>query len=313
MHLKMEIANQAESDQKCLIYDIKKYAIHDGPGIRTTVFLKGCPLSCRWCHNPEGISPQKQVVYHYNRCLGCLECIATCKQGALNHTAVGIDIDPALCITCGDCVKNCPSNALEMVGCRKSVADIIALVKKDLLFYDSSGGGVTFSGGEPLLQWPVLLHLLDECQKLDIHTAVDTSGYAKWDVLDKIAARTDLFLYDVKVMDDPKHRLYTGVSNKPILANLERLSRINKPVIIRVPLISGVNADQENIEKVGGFLSKLKNIQQIDILPYHDFHLSKYQKFNLPLHGKKLRTPSANEIAEAVAMLGRWGLNVNVS
>ncbi|ACN17982.1 PflC2 [Desulforapulum autotrophicum HRM2] len=300
------------TDQHSIIFDIKKYAIHDGPGIRTTVFMNGCPLSCPWCHNPEGLSLESRVTYNGQSCIGCGECVAACPEQALELNENGVARDLVKCINCGHCAEICPANAMEKTGRCHSTDSLMEMIKKDRLFYESSGGGVTFSGGEPLVQWRSLDRLLRGCTRLGIHTAVDTSGYSTWGILEKIAENTDLFLFDLKVMDDSQHRLYTGVSNGFILSNLKKLSRRGAAIIIRFPLISGVNADTQNLEKMGRFVADLPQVHQVDILPYHDFQRAKYHKFGLAYPGEKIEPVSKLQITRAVDTLTHFGLNVHV-
>jgi pyruvate formate lyase activating enzyme len=208
-------------------------------------------------------------------------------------------------------VDICPAMARDMVGRYLSVPELIDIIKKDILFYDSSNGGVTISGGEPLMQWESLLDLLRECKRLGIHTALDTSGFTSWDILEEIAEVVDLFLYDIKVMDDRKHHFYTGVSNKIILSNLENLSRIDKKTVIRIPLIPGINDDNENLKKTGSFIAQLHNVQQVDILPYHNLQTSKYKKLNIPYRAKNFTAPTIEQLFIITTILKKYGLNVN--
>lgn len=303
------------SDQACLIYDIKKYAIHDGPGIRTTVFFKGCPLSCHWCHNPESISAKPRLVYHFARCIGCRECIAGCPGGALAPSPAGaeagIEINRSLCRTHGTCVQVCPAQALEMQGIYMEVFELAKTIKKDLIFFDSSRGGVTFSGGEPLAQWEALKALLGICRSWELHTTVDTSGFSTWQALKAVAENTDLFLYDLKVMDPDLHKQYTGVSNTRILDNLGKLSGLGKDIIIRIPLIPGVNDDDGALHAFGRFISSMAAVNRVDILAYHDFHVSKYDKLDLPYRMHGTRVPSKQRLFSAVNILSGYGLKVS--
>jgi len=220
-----------------VIFDIKKYAIHDGPGIRTTIFFKGCPLACRWCHNPEGMNAAVQRIYRQQRCIGCGECMQICPRQAIRQTAEGMIADLSKCELCRTCAQHCPSDAVEFIGQKVTVAEVVRQIEKDIAFYDQSRGGVTFSGGEPLMQPEFLLQLLDACGHLDLHRTVDTTGYADAKLLLKVAQKTDLFLYDLKLMDPEKHRKYTGVSNEQILHNLKQLTQNDVRIQVRMPVI----------------------------------------------------------------------------
>ena len=238
-----------------LIFDIKRYAINDGPGIRIVIFLKGCNLNCVWCHNPEGISGETERMYALSRCIKCGTCVAACPEKAITLTQEGIITDPELCKMSGKCAEVCPTKAIEISGKVSSVAEIIHEIEKERVFFDQSGGGVTFSGGEPLLQPEFLIELLDECGSRGIHRAVDTAGFVNTDIILEVARRTDLFLYDLKMMDSEKHRKWVGVPNEKILENLKALSGTGAKIIIRIPLIGGVNDDTENIEATARFVA----------------------------------------------------------
>ena len=295
-----------------IIFDIKKYAIHDGPGIRTTVFLKGCPLSCPWCHNPEGLSIKPQVVYNREKCIGCGECVAACPENALSLSTRGVETDFARCRHHGTCVLICPAEARESAGETISVENLVNIIAKDVPFYDESGGGVTFSGGEPLFQPEFLMAVLDACAILHIHRAVDTTGYTDSDTITAVAERSDLFLFDLKLMDPEKHKCYTGVSNRKILANLERIAGMDLDIIIRMPLLPGINDDDENIDKTGRFIAALPGVRKIDILPYHDFQKTKYSKFAIPYRAEEIASPTNQEVAAVVERLEDFGLDVTI-
>ncbi len=261
---------------KGIIFDIKRFAIHDGPGIRTTVFFKGCPLKCIWCHNPEGISPSKEMMYFEYKCIKCKTCEKMCPSKAIYFEGENHRIRREVCDICGICDENCPSGALKIVGIEITVQELIKEIEKDVLLYDSSGGGVTFSGGEPLMQHEFLKEVLKRCKEKRIHTAVDTSGFTKRKVLESIISYVDLFLYDFKIFDDEKHIKFTGVSNKIIKENLKFLIEKNKDVIVRIPLIPEINDDEE-VYKILDFLSPFKKLKEVHILPYHDVR-EKYKR-----------------------------------
>jgi pyruvate formate lyase activating enzyme len=264
-----------------LIFNVQKYSIHDGPGIRTTVFFKGCPLTCPWCHNPESRGRQPFVYYDRERCLGCEACVRACPEGALSRNGTGIVTDTDRCETHAFCAEACPAEARRLVGRRVTVDGLLAEIQRDRTFYERSGGGVTFSGGEPLLQWKFLVDVLAACGKHGLHRAVDTSGYGEPDVLDRVAAETDLFLYDIKLMDPAQHRRLTGVPLEPILDNLARLLRAGAKVLIRVPLIPGVTSD-ESIARTAALLASLPEVDGVQLLPYHKSARDKHRKFGMP-------------------------------
>lgn len=294
------------------VFAIKKYAIHDGPDIRTTVFLKGCPLSCRWCHNPEGMSATVDVVWSQDKCIGCGECIRHCPTSSLSLSAAGLRRDRESCSRCRDCVALCPALAHEATGWEASVAEIMAEISKDLPFYDQSSGGVTFSGGEPLQQPRFLLELLQACGRLGIHRVVDTCAFAAAELLLEVAAHAEMFLIDLKHMDNDRHRLYTGVGNEKIISNIRLLSENGSRMRIRIPLIEGVNADEENIRRSGEFIVSLKGVGGVDLLPYHGAAAGKYRKLGLPFPGASLVVMEKEKIAKCVSVLTDMGLKVQV-
>lgn len=294
------------------IFAIKRYAIHDGPNIRTTVFLKGCPLSCAWCHNPEGLSPQVEVVTVADKCVCCGECIQACPQQALTMLDTGISRDMQLCVQCGACVDICPALAHERTGSSKSVASVVEAVRRDMPFYDQTGGGVTFSGGEPLLQPSFLRELLTACGTFGIHRAVDTSAFVCRDVLLDAAENVDLFLVDLKHMDDAAHRKLTGVPNTSILANITALAASGADMAVRIPLLPDINDDEASLEASGAFLSGLSGGRRVDVLPYHGAATSKYAKLGKDYPGKDIPPCDNGRVERAVAILKRHGLNVRV-
>jgi len=253
-----------------IVFDVKRYAIHDGPGIRTTIFLKGCPLRCPWCHNPESWAPGPELSIRASRCTGCGRCVAACERQAVTLTADGTLTDPLRCEACGACVEACLAGAREILGRPMTVAEVMAEIERDVIFFDSSGGGATFSGGEPLEQPEFLGRLLWECKAREIHTAVDTSCHAEWSILESIDDCVDLYLCDLKHIDPEAHRRLTGVSNEQILENIGRLAQRGRTMIVRIPIIPGANDDPRNLAATGRFVAQLPGVCQVDVLPYNE-------------------------------------------
>ena len=263
------------------IFDIKRYAVHDGPGIRTTVFFKGCPLRCPWCHNPESQSSSPTVLYRHNLCVACGRCVDICPNGALRLTDNGVKRDFSLCTNCGTCTEVCPSGAMERVGRRISCEELIAEIERDVPFFDESGGGVTFSGGEPLAQPEFLSEMLALCAEREIHRTVDTCGFADPKILAKIAGKTDLFLFDIKIIDPELHRKVTGQGNGRILENLRWLTDGGYRVEVRIPVIPAMTDGRDNIEAAAAFLSSLATPPAVRLLPFHRTALEKYKRFGM--------------------------------
>ena len=260
---------------KAMIFDIQRNSFVDGPGIRTTVFFKGCNLRCKWCHNPESQSFEKQMMFYKDKCTGCGKCREVCP----NHLQS--------CDFCGKCELYCPADARKVCGREYTPAEVFAEVIKDKAFYDNSGGGVTFSGGECMLQLDFLCEILEKCKSAGIHTAVDTAGNVPWESFEKILPFTDLFLYDIKAFDAELHRKGTGVSNELILENLKNLSG-RADIIVRIPVIGGYNDNDEEIRQIADFLKQIKIIKA-ELLPYHAMGEHKYtalgrntESFNVP-------------------------------
>jgi len=264
-----------------MIFDIKRFAVHDGPGIRTTVFFKGCPLACPWCHNPEGKKFTPEMFVRPARCIGCGSCLPACPHGALSLPTGVIALDRERCDSCGRCVDACPSDALETVGRKVTVEWLVAEIERDRTFFDGSGGGVTFSGGEPLAQPEFLIELLRACRVNGLATVIDTSGYAPADVVEAVAGYAGLFLYDLKLIDDDLHRRYTGVPNGPILENLRLLASRGARVIVRVPVIPGITDSEENMDGIARFVAALPTPYPVDLLPYHRAGSDKYARLGL--------------------------------
>lgn len=296
-----------------LIFDIKRYAINDGPGIRITIFFKGCPLSCKWCHNPESQSPAMQKLYTESKCIGAQECIKMCPEDALTLTAKGIVTDYEVCTMCGICADVCPTKAIEMSGRPYEVDELLAIIERERVHIDQSGGGVTFSGGEPLMHNNFLLKMLRVCGENKIHRTVDTCGFADTETLLEVAKSTDLFLFDLKIMDDAKHKKWTGVSNKLILENLRILSENNASINIRVPFIRNVNADYNSVSEMAEFISSLSGKKPaVNILPYHNIAVNKYNKLGSVYNEFNMAEPTEEEQNRALAIFRRFGIEAEI-
>jgi pyruvate formate lyase activating enzyme len=292
-----------------MIFDIKRYAMHDGPGIRTTVFLKGCPLRCLWCHNPEGIAPGRELMIRSGRCARCYSCVSACPKKAIKKgpNQGPVIVDRVKCDLCGKCVEACMYEALEFAGRNASVADVVSEVERDRVFFDQSGGGVTLSGGEPLAQSGFAERLLAEFKRRKIPTTLDTSGFGRFEDLERLAALSDLILYDLKFIDDVKHKKYTGVSNALILENLRRLDRAGKPIHVRIPLEAGVNDDKNNIRRTIAFLKSLSSVIRVDLLRYHKGGQEKSKNLGKAAQFEIFEPPSEKrmeEIRQAFASAG---------
>lgn len=297
-----------------IIFDIKKYSIHDGPGIRTTVFFKGCPLRCWWCHNPESQSPHPELMLRGKRCVQCGVCRDVCDEHAILNNSERLlfpDTDRSRCHVCGKCVDVCFSGARELVGRRVTVDKLFTDIERDRPFYDQSGGGVTFSGGEPLMQPNFLLQILKKCSETDIHIALDTSGYVPWRTLEKTVPLVNLYLYDLKILDDAQHRKYTGVSNRLILKNLSRLSELDAKVIIRIPLIPGINDDEASVRRFAIYLSGFPKTPEVEILPYHDIAEAKYESLGKIYRFPGVKPPTHDRLSWMVKMLQSYGLHAS--
>jgi pyruvate formate lyase activating enzyme len=296
-----------------LIFDIKRYSINDGPGIRVTVFFKGCNLHCAWCHNPESISGKVEKMYAPLRCIKCGNCVDVCPEKALTLTSDGIITNSNSCNICGKCADTCPTKAIEMSGKHMQVPEIMDIIEKDRIFFDQSGGGVTFSGGEPLVHSKLLIELLDECGKRGIHRAVDTAGFVNTETILEVAKRTDLFLYDIKLMDTNLHEEWTKVKNEKILLNLKAIANAGAQIIIRIPVISGINDNAENIEQIAIFISDLPGDKKdVHLLPYHNIAQNKYMKLGKPDSFEKLKEPDIESLNRTLAIFAKNGIKASI-
>jgi pyruvate formate lyase activating enzyme len=294
-----------------LIFDVMRFSVHDGPGIRTTVFLKGCPLRCWWCHNPESQRRQPELLYFEDRCTLCGDCVGACPYGALYVEDGAVLLDRELCHGSGECVEVCAGEARRMAGRWMSVEDLLSDLARDQIFFEESGGGVTLSGGEPLMQAVFTEQLLAELHARHIHTVLDTSGFANPVLLRRISPNVDLFHYDIKLMDPEKHERYTGVKNDLILSNLKLLAEIGSAVIVRMPVIPGINDADEDLGAAAAYLKEL-GLKNVDLLPYHRIGGDKYRRLNREYRLPDLAPPSAERIESIAARLGREGFTVRV-
>jgi pyruvate formate lyase activating enzyme len=292
-----------------MIFDIKRYAINDGPGIRTAVFMKGCPLECWWCHNPEGQNAKPQLIFRVNRCKAAKACLEACPQGAISWNDTSVT-NWETCDQCGKCAEACMPGAREMIGRMISVEQLLMEIERDVPFYDQSGGGVTFTGGEPLQQMEFLRQVLQACKNLHLHTTVDTSGYTSAENLLSILPLVDLFLYDVKLMDAEKHARYTSVSNPKILSNLQKISRQGASIIVRIPLIPGINDDDNNLNQIGAFLASLPQLVGVELMPYHEIGVAKYQGLGMTYKLGSIVPPTTEQISKIEALFANYNLRV---
>lgn len=295
-----------------LVFDIQRFSVKDGPGIRTTVFLKGCPLACAWCHNPEGMTTKPDLMLSPDRCVRCGACVDVCPASPCAGPAAERGSDPSRCTGCGACVEACPTGARHLAGRLMGVDELLDEVERDRVFYDESGGGVTFSGGEPTMQVGFLLAALEACGRAGIHSAVDTSGACDLDDLLAVAKRTDLVLFDVKVMDPERHLRCTGVSNEGLLANLRALARCHDQIWLRVPVVPGINDDEENMAATARLAVSLPAVRRVHLLPYHRFGSHKRSRLGVRRAQNGLRPPTAERLQSLAGQLAAAGIESHI-
>jgi pyruvate formate lyase activating enzyme len=310
LQTEVEKFEKGETGLGGLVFDVQKYSLHDGPGIRTTVFMKGCPLACRWCSNPESQSPKQEIMTYDIRCIGCGKCAEVCHAGAITFTEAGREIDWEKCDQCLECARVCPARGIECVGHYMTVDEVVAKVEQDRIFYDNSGGGMTASGGEPLVQWEFVSNILERCREKGIHTALDTCGMAPWENLERVVEHADLVLFDVKHMVSAIHKQGTGVGNETILENARKVAE-RAATWIRIPLIPGFNDSESNLTRVAHFAIEI-GAEKVSILPYHNLGSSKYPKLGrtYPMEDTPLFADEA--VAEIKSRLEAMGLMVEI-
>lgn len=297
--------------QTGVVFNIQRFSTQDGPGIRTTVFMKGCPLKCLWCCNPESQHIQQEIIFSKRKCIHCNRCLMSCPEGAITVNGDSKLIDRTKCNLCGRCVNTCFSNALEIIGEKKTVQEIMEQIDKDQTIYRNSGGGVTLSGGEPTFQPDFSATLLEACHSENIHTAIETCGYAPWEQYQKILPFVDLFLFDIKYMDNQIHQQLTGQSNDLILKNLEKLAKTGKQIIVRLPLIPDFNMSSQNFDEKMAYLKRI-GISVVHILPYHKLGVSKYEQLGLEYQLSDVKSISDIEIDEIKTKYEQAGMQVTL-
>lgn len=304
-------------ERKARIFNVQKYNMYDGPGIRTIIFFQGCPLKCKWCANPEGLYKEYRILFKTNNCINCNKCVDVCPVNihsvSLNQThTINRDIK---CIGCKKCELVCPKESLKIVGEDKTISELVQMIERDRTFYEMSGGGVTLGGGEVFMQPESAINVLMACKNVGINTAVETSGYTPLEVIEKAAEYVDLFLFDIKQMDSEKHFKWTGVRNERILENLEYLLENKYNVEIRVPLIKDVNTNKEDIEALIKFLlpyKDYKNLKGVDLLPYHKMGVNKYQQLGMEYEMKGEFQLTNEELKQIESLIGQYDLKVKL-
>jgi pyruvate formate lyase activating enzyme len=304
-----ELEPNSGHEGQALVTNIQGFSTEDGPGIRTTVFFKGCPLRCPWCHNPEGLLPRLELIFYERRCIGCKECVKVCQQGAPVPGGPGGES----CERCFRCVEACPAAAREIMGKWFTVEDLVKLSLRDRVYYETSGGGVTASGGEAMV-WPEFVaEFFRRLQAEGVHTALDTSAVIGGDKLQAVLAHTDLALVDLKIMEPQRHKEVVGVELPAILDHIREIDASGRPIVIRVPIVPGFTDDAPNLEAIADFCRTLQHLEIIDLLPYHRMALAKYQQLGRPYPLAGLKPPAAGAMEEARTLFARHGLRAVIA
>jgi len=309
----MNICDMGETvleNHKATVFDIQRYSVHDGPGIRTLVFLKGCPLKCRWCQNPESMDRRQEIAFFANKCIGCGECANVCPRGAIVFED-GRRINRELCDRCGECAKVCYAEALTTIGKQYDVRSLLDIVERDRPFYKQSGGGVTVSGGEPMVQYEFLLEFLRAAKEAGLNTVIETCGAFAWDKFEKLLPYLDIVYFDLKVADEEEHRRLTGVGNERILANARKLARSGKEVVFRIPLVPMMTTTERNMSDLIELLHELEQ-GEVHLLPYHKMGESKLGRIDSPLDVLGLEPLSDEEVEEIRGRFEAAGLKISI-
>lgn len=299
-------------DLQAMVFDIQKFSIHDGPGIRTVVFFKGCPLNCQWCANPESNNSNAELLYYPDKCIGCEKCIDSCPNGAITVVDGKIAFNPSLCKNCLKCAEKCYAAARRITGKNMSLEEVLSEIKKDIVFYESSGGGVTFSGGEPFL-WPEFIRELSiNVKALGANTAIETCGYFPIENYKKVKDVIDFILFDIKIINDEKHIKYCGSSNRQIFSNFKTITQ-NADVFVRIPIIPGINDTPDELKALMEFLKPYKNkIVEIHLLPYHNLGISKYDALCRPYLLQDLPIPSNEHMRDIKSRFVHKGFQTKI-
>lgn len=290
-----------------MIFDVQPFSLHDGPGIRTTVFLKGCPLHCAWCSNPEGISKKQTLSYQKNKCENCFKCVDVCPTEALTISNGKLSVQHSSCNTCGECVKVCPTGALKLIGFEESPEEIIERIKKDKDYFQKSGGGITLSGGEVMLQPDFALSILKMAKEENIHTCIETCGFAKEKDYEAVLPFVDIFLFDYKITNPSDHKKYTRVSNQSIINNLKFLNDKGAKIWLRIPIVPGINDTEEHFTAIAEISNKFEQIEKVELMPYHNWGEHKYEEIGIEKPGLHIDTVSEEQAQIWIVKLQELG------